>query len=177
MFVWNSTKDSLHKELRTRISWKDSYNCLYLWKKNTPYRKRRTEAIATCPEFEGARDSPVFKRGQAWSREKNSPSSPETYSIPRTPDSGLAPSLKDSKCSEPCPSTDQATRSCTPSSLQSSSKGSSSSNGENDDVFDEKATEAETSSTRCVLSPLWFLTCKFKSNILPVFLFIMIKLL
>ena len=81
----------------------------------------------------------MLKHGDAWSRESSKLT---------TPDSGLAPSLKDScgKYGEPFPS--EQARSETPSSVQSSGKGSNSTAGGDDneesDVYDEKMTEAQT---------------------------------
>ena len=94
----------------------------------------------------------MLKHGDAWSGGNNSkppnPLDSHSYSKPATPDSGLAPSLKESKDhdhGEPFPN--ESARSETPSSMQSSGKGSNSTAGDNDgeDVFDEKITEAQTS--------------------------------
>lgn len=84
----------------------------------------------------------MLKHGNAWSGE-HSKSQPDSYSKPATPDSGLAPSLKESKYGEPFPN--EQARSETPNSIQSSGKGSNSTAGDNEDVFDEKMTEAQAS--------------------------------
>lgn len=111
--------------------------------------KRKAQTVNTVPDFEGARNSPVLKHGEAWSGESSKPSHSQpsgSYSKPVTPDSGLAPSLKECKYGEPFPT--EQTRSGTPNSVQSSGKGSNSTStaGDNEDVFsDEKMTEAQTS--------------------------------
>ena len=108
----------------------------------------------------------MLKHGDAWSGEKSKPHSQlDSYSKPATPDSGLAPSLKECKYGEPF-SNEQA-RSETPSSMQSSGKGSNSTAGDNEDVFDEKMIEAQT-SLRYAISTIIF-TSKFKATLLYFF--------
>ena len=94
----------------------------------------------------------MLKHEDAWSGgNSKSPNPLDSYSKPATPDSGLAPSLKEGKDhdhGEPFPN--ESARSETPSSVQSSGKGSNSTYtaGDNDgeDVFDEKISEAQTSN-------------------------------
>jgi hypothetical protein len=113
--------------------------------------KRKAQTVTACPEFEGARNSPVLKHGDAWSGDNSKSHNPlDSYSHsskPATPDSGLAPSLKESKEYHGEPFPNESARSETPSSVQSSGKGSNSTAGDhdNEDVFDEKMTEAQTS--------------------------------
>lgn len=136
-------------------------------------RKRKAQAIAACPKFEGARNSPVLKHENAWSGEHSSKSQPDSYSKPATPDSGLAPSLKGSKYGEPFLS--EQVRSETPSSVQSSGKGSNSSTaGDNEDVFDEKMTETQA-SMRCVFGKIFLL--KATISVLTLILFYLVKAL
>lgn len=94
----------------------------------------------------------MLRHGDAWSGEKSKPhNQPDSYSKPATPDSGLAPSLKECKYGEPFPN--EQARSETPNSVQSSGKGSNGTAGDNEDVFDEKMTEAQT-SLRYAIDPL-----------------------
>ena len=96
----------------------------------------------------------MLKHEDAWSGGNSKSPNPldsHSYSKPETPDSGLAPSLKEGKDhdhGEPFPN--ESARSETPSSVQSSGKGSYSTYtaGDNDgeDVFDEKISEAQTSN-------------------------------
>ena len=88
--------------------------------------------MTTCPEWEGSRDSPVLHQRDAWSRENSNP---------RTPDSGLASSLADSKYSKQGAATGWAR---TDSLNGSSSKGSHGT-GSNEDMMDE--TQARPQST------------------------------
>ena len=98
----------------------------------------------------------MLKHEDAWSGGNSKSPNPldsHSYSKPETPDSGLAPSLKEGKDhnhGEPFPN--ESARSETPSSVQSSGKGSNSTYtaGDNDseDVFNEKMSEAQTNNMR-----------------------------
>ena len=82
----------------------------------------------------------MLRQRDAWSVENSKPQ-PDSYSNPRTPDSGLAPSLgESSKYGEPF--TSEQARSETPSSVRSSKE--SNSTGDNEDVFGEKIADAPT---------------------------------